>query len=104
MLLPDPCNLSPATSSDDGPAAPREADAGPLLEPLADLLDLTVECWLVRERLLVALDHDAPVHDHGVDAPAVGVVDQVVDRVDERVPLWPLKIEQDQIGLLARLD
>ena len=39
-----------------------------------------------------------------MDAAAVGAVDEVVDRVEERLPFGPLGVEQHEVGLLARLD
>src|SRR5262245_63232948 len=90
--------------SDDGPPGAREADAGPRLESLADLLDLREELALVDERLAVGVHHDAAVDDHRVHAPAIGVVDEIGDRVPERLPFGPLSVEEHEVRLLPRLD
>ena len=59
---------------------------------------------LVHERLAVGVHDDAAVHDHRVHAAAVGVVDEVVDRVEERLPLRPLGVEEHEVRPLAGLD
>src|SRR5439155_25552868 len=50
------------------------------------------------------VDDHVAVDDDRVHAPAVGVVDEVVDGIEERLPLRPLRVEQYQIGLFAGLD
>ena len=89
--------------SHNGPARAGKADAGAGLKILADLLDLAEEPRFVDERLAIRVDDDAAVHDHGVDAPRVRCVDQVVDGIEERLPFRPLRVEEQQIGFLAGL-
>ena len=52
----------------------------------------------------MVLHHDAAVHHHRVHAAAVGVVDEIVDGIEEGLPLWPLGVEQHQVRALAGLD
>src|SRR5213594_1311035 len=72
------------------PARARERSPGSPLELLADLLHLREKPRLVDECLAIGVDHHLAVDDDRVHAAAVGVVDEVVDRIEERLPLRTL--------------
>ncbi len=57
----------------------------------------------IDEQRLVVLHDDLAVHHHRVDATAVGIVDQIVHRIEQGLPLDAPSVEQHQIGLLSRL-
>src|SRR3989442_10572106 len=80
------------------PAGAGKGDAGPGLQSLADLLHGGEEPTLVDERLAIVVHHDPAVDDDGVHAASVGVVDQVVQRIPERLPLRPPGVEQHEVG------
>ena len=75
------CAGHAAHTSDHGP--PRWVrDARALQHAFSQLLDLLDERSLVHEKGYVVFHHDLPVYDDRVHAPAVGIVDQVVDGVE----------------------
>ena len=81
-----------------------EGQPGAGQHTLADGLHLGDESLLVHEQRRVVLHHNAAVHDDGVDAAPVGIVDQAVDRVEERGPLGAASVVEGEVSLLARLD
>src|SRR5258706_16247375 len=93
-----------APRSHNGPGRGGERDARPGHERLADLLHSRKEPRFVDEPLAIRVDDDTTVHDYRVEAATVGVVDEVVDRIEERLPFRTLRVEEEQIGFLAGLD
>src|SRR5262245_57512925 len=81
--------------SHDGPARAGIAHPGPREQALADLLHLPVEPRLVHEGLAMGVDHDAAVDDDGVHAAAVGVVDEIVDGIEHRLPVRALGVTRN---------
>ena len=67
-------------------------------------LDLLNQIPLVHVGWLLVLDHDSAVDENRVHAPAIGIVYQAVDRVEQGAPLRAAGVEQDDVGLLAGLD
>src|SRR4030095_12684235 len=85
---------------DDLPCRAREGRARPGLELLADLLHPGVELRLVDEGLAVGVHHHTAVDDHRVHAAAVGVVNEVVYRVENACALRALRVEKDEVARL----
>ena len=67
-------------------------------------LDLLDQLPLVHVGWLLVLDHDSAVHENRVHAPAIGIVYQAVDGVEQGAPLRAAGVEQDDVGLLTSLD
>ena len=88
---------------EDGPAW-GEGEVGAGEEVLAVGLDLGDEFAFVDEEGGVVFDDDFSVDDDGVDAAAVGVVDEGVDGVVEGAPLGAPGVEEDEVGLLSHFD
>ena len=81
-----------------------EGQPGAGQHTLAHGLHFGDEGLLVHEQGSVVLHHHAAVNQDGVDAAPVGIVDQAVDRVEERGPLGAASVVEGEVGLLARLD